>query len=239
MICRFRQISDHPDRPGFPGRYGLRRFVAAALLCASFASHAPHAGMAQSLSMPDIPVITIEADQLFAATQFGQRLASELEARGTQLAGENRRIEAELADEESELTALRPTMDPIEFRDLADAFDARVQQVRDEQDDKGRRLSAVSDQAQRGFLLAIAPVLERMMNERGASVILDRRAVFLSADASDITAQAVARIDEALGTGQSLDDVVAAGGAAPQSSPQPGPEPAPQPAEPTTPATDE
>jgi len=46
------------------------------------------------------------------------------------------------------------------------------------------------------------------MNERGASVILDRRAVFISADASDITASAIARIDELIGEGQPLDEIM-------------------------------
>ncbi|MEM9580308.1 MAG: OmpH family outer membrane protein [Pseudomonadota bacterium] len=160
--------------------------------------------MAQNLSMPDIPVITIEAEQLFAATQFGQRVAKELEARGTQLAAENRRIEADLEKEEGEITAKRAVLEPEAFRNLADAFDARVQQVRAEQDEKARELARASDQAQFEFLQAIAPILEIMMNERGASVILDRRAVFLSADASDITQQAIARIDAELGDGTAL-----------------------------------
>ena len=168
----------------------------------------PVPAAAQSLSMPDIPVITIEADRLFGATLFGQRLASDLEKRGTLLAAENRRIETELAEEESALTAQRPATDPSEFRDLADAFDARVQKVRAEQDEKARRLAALSEQAQRAFLQAIAPVLETLMNERGASVILDRRAVFISADASDITASAIARIDELIGEGQPLDEIM-------------------------------
>lgn len=158
-------------------------------------------GTSNGLSLPDIPVLTIEPDRLFAGTLFGQRLTSDLEVRGTRLAAENRRIEAELAQEESELTARRPGMEPAEFRALADDFDARVQRVRSEQDEKARFLTQSSDAAQRQFLQAIAPILETLMIEQGASVILDRRAVFLSADASDVTDAAIARIDAILGDG--------------------------------------
>ncbi len=49
------------------------------------------------------------------------------------------------------------------------------------------------------------------MNENGASVILDRRAVFLSADASDITASAIARIDEELEDGAALSELLSDG----------------------------
>lgn len=213
MICRSRPASD----------FGRRWGAALALSIGLALSAAPHTGAAQSLSMPDIPVLTIEADRLFAATQFGQRLAADLEVRGTRLAAENRRIESELAEEESKLTSLRPSTDPQDFREMADAFDVRVQQVRAQQDDKARTLAALSEQAQRGFLTSIAPILEQMMNERGASVVLDRRAVFLSADASDITAEAIARIDTELSEGRALDELIA-----PALNDPPALQPAPQ-----------
>ncbi|MGB7318012.1 MAG: OmpH family outer membrane protein [Planktotalea sp.] len=159
-------------------------------------------------ALPEIPVLTIEPDRLFAGTRFGQSLSKEIEARGNQLAAENRRIEKELADEEGELTGKRETMTPEEFRVLADDFDLRVTTARSAQDEKARALAALSDQAQLGFLQAIAPILEAMMNENGASVILDRRAVFLSADASDITTAAVRRIDEKLADGAGLSELL-------------------------------
>ena len=165
-------------------------------------------GQGGSFALPDIPVLTIEPDRLFAGTKFGQRLANELEALGLKLVGENRRIEGELADEEGELTDLRATLTPEEFRTLADAFDVKVTSARSAQDEKARALAARSDLAQRRFLQAIAPILEEMMIENGASVILDRRAVFLSADASDITASAMTRIDERLADGTELDKLL-------------------------------
>lgn len=168
-------------------------------------------GQGGGFTLPDIPVLTIEPDRLFAGTLFGQRLAKDLEALGLQLVSENRRIEGELADEESELTGLRQTMEPAEFRKLADDFDAKVTSARVAQDEKARALAARSDQAQRSFLQAIAPILEGMMTENGASVILDRRAVFLSADASDITASAIARIDEQLADGTALSELLQQG----------------------------
>lgn len=206
MICRSR----HSSRTG-----AARRFLCAALLAGCALFGVPAKGIAQQglglsggFALPDIPVLTIEPDRLFAGTLFGKRLSKELEVQGSQLATENRRIEAELADEESELTALRGTMEASEFRALADAFDVKVTSARSAQDEKARALSQQSERAQRGFLQAIAPILEEMMIENGASVIMDRRAVFLSADASDITAAAIARIDEKLADGTALQDLL-------------------------------
>lgn len=155
---------------------------------------------AQDFSMPDVPVLTVEPERMLSQTQFGQRIADEIEAEGTILAQENRKIESKLAEEESQLTVTRSTMPAEEFRVLADAFDARVQAHRAEQDAKARALALKSEAAQRSFLRAVGPILEQVMIDKGASVILDRRAVFLSANAADITDEAIERIDAALGS---------------------------------------
>ncbi len=208
MTCRSRQVSKHRHGPRF--KYAARAAVCVcALLLSGIGQHA--SAQSAGFALPDIPVLTIEPSRLFADTQFGQRLSKEIETRGSQIAAENRRIEKELADEESDLIVKRTTMEAVAFRELADAFDIKVTTARAAQDDKARALAALSDQAQRAFLQSIAPILEEMMNENGASVILDRRAVFLSADASDITASAIARIDEELEDGAALSELLSDG----------------------------
>ncbi len=152
-------------------------------------------------SVVQSPILTIDTDRLYSQSAFGLRVAREIEERGAALATENRSIEAELAAEEQELTDKRKTMEPGAFRVLADAFDEKVQQTRRAQETKGRELSQLLEKEQITFLNAAAPVLETLMRETGAAVILERRSVFLSANAIDITDAAIARIDTALGDG--------------------------------------
>jgi Skp family chaperone for outer membrane proteins len=187
----------------------LRHIPLAMVVCATVMFGSSQAS-AQSggFSLPDVPVLTIAPDRLFSETLFGQALSKAVAERGQKLAAENRRIERELADEEGELTGLRDTLSAEDFRDLADVFDVKVTSARTEQDEKARVLAQTSDIAERRFLVAIAPVMEVMMNEKGASVILDRRAVFVSADATDVTEDAIARIDARLGEGTSLEDLM-------------------------------
>jgi len=203
-----------PFRQSFKHKYWRSVFGAPILsLCLAALSliALPSKSLAQasSFSLPDIPVLTIERERLFTETQFGQNLSAAIAARGRRLSAENRQIEQELADEESELTKLRKTLDPEEFRVLADEFDIKVTKARSEQDTKARGLSQLTDQVERSFLFTIAPAIEVLMREKGASVILDRRAVFVSADASDITQEAIGRIDSALGKGMPLDELLA------------------------------
>jgi Skp family chaperone for outer membrane proteins len=170
-------------------------------------------GDAQELGVPDSAILVIDPSRLFAQSRFGQRIASEIEAQSIALSEENRRIEAELTAEEKALTDERPDMEPEAFRDKADAFDAKVRNVRREQDAKVAALTKEGETAEWRFLGVARPVLEELMVESGASVLFDTRAVLLSAGAVDVTDEAVRRIDQVIGDGGDLE------------LPSPGPEP--------------
>ncbi|KEJ88368.1 OmpH family outer membrane protein [Sulfitobacter donghicola] len=157
--------------------------------------------VSQDLGTPITSILTIDSERLFLNSNFGKRVARAVEARGNELAAENRQIEAELAAVEQELTDRRSTMTPEEFRPLADDFDARVQETRAAQAAKSRELSAMLDQEREVFLNAAGPVLQELMSEVGATVILERRTVFISSNSSDITSTAIDRLNNRLGEG--------------------------------------
>ncbi|QUJ77578.1 OmpH family outer membrane protein [Sulfitobacter albidus] len=173
----------------------LLRLFCAALLVTALAA-AP--GGAQERPQP-VVILTIDSERLFLESDFGQRVAAEIEARGNELATENRQIETELAREEQELTEQRAALSAEEFRPLADAFDARVQETRQTQAAKSRALGDQLEREREVFLAAAGPVLRDLMTDAGARVILERRTVFLSTDSSDVTAAAIARINAVLG----------------------------------------
>lgn len=144
------------------------------------------------------PVLTIDQDRLFAETDFGLALQARIESEARALAAENRRIEAELAEEERALTGERPELENDAFRELADAFDEKVQRIRAEQEAKAEALAQVRESGQERFLSQLAPILSEILRERGALILLDRRNVVLSADAIDITDDAIGRVNERL-----------------------------------------
>lgn len=156
---------------------------------------------AQQLGVAGSPILTIESNRLFAESAFGKRVAREIEADSAVLSTENRRIEAKLTSEERDLTERRSEMEPDAFRVLADAFDEKVQTIRREQDEKGRLLNQKQDASRGMFFNAARPILENLMREAGAAVILERSNVFLSANISDVTDLAITRIDAILGEG--------------------------------------
>jgi Skp family chaperone for outer membrane proteins len=165
---------------------------------------------AQDLSAPRAEVVIVDPNRLFAETLFGQHISQALEAEAVELSANNRRLEEELRAEEKELTEKRPSMAPVDFRDAAEAFDKKVQAIRRERQDRARALEDKRSSAEQRFLATAQGVLVELMNERGANVLLDMRAVILRDSAIDITNDAVRKIDEAIGRGEMLGKAEAA-----------------------------
>lgn len=184
---------------------GCKRLVAI-LVCAFWGA----AAFAQSTSSPfDVgtvqsPVLVIEFDRAFAQSAYGKRAALELETAGAEIASENRQIETELKDEELALTVQRESLEPEVFRKLADAFDEKVQNLRREQDAKARALVERQETARRQFLVAVKPVLNDIMRDSGATVIMEKRNVFVSVSDIDITDEVIIGINRLLGESSDL-----------------------------------
>lgn len=183
------------------GRHVLSMALA---LCLCFGASAP---LAQSLSGAQSEVLVIDPNRLFAETLFGKRISRQLEEESQTLAQDNRRIEQELRDEEKAITEQRPTMDPEEFRDVAEAFDQKVQAIRQERLEKARALEEKRASAEQRFLATAQGILVELMNERGGNVLLDIRSVILRDGAIDITSDAVERIDAKLGSGEGIEAI--------------------------------
>ncbi|GGD32003.1 OmpH family outer membrane protein [Sinisalibacter lacisalsi] len=193
---------------GFPRALAL-------LLTLVFCLPAAGPAQAQALGRVISPILTVDRDRLFAETDFGQRVNRELEAASSAMAAETRKIEAALEEEERNLTQQRETLEPEAFRELARAFDEKVQALRQEREAAEANLRRQIEDAQATFFDRIGPILGTIVRERGAVLILDRRAILLSAADVDITDEAIARSDAVLGDGRDVD--------APESPAEPDP----------------
>jgi Skp family chaperone for outer membrane proteins len=163
-------------------------------------------------------LLTLDDEQLFTGSKFGKAVLARQEAEAQALIAENRKIEAALEAEEKDLTARRAAMTNAEFAPLSEAFNTKVEGIRQAQDAKSRELTRAFEDEKLRFFEAVRPALAQIMKERGAVAIIDKRAVFVGFENVDITKAAIALLDQSLGDGT-----------APQPQPQPQPEPPPAP----------
>lgn len=150
------------------------------------------------------PILVIDFERVFAESAFGRRLTAEMERQSAEIVAENRRIEAELTAEEERLTEQRARMAPEDFRVLAEAFDEKVQRLRQEQDAKAAALGQQTSDTRNAFLQNARPVLQTLMREANAAIVLERRTVFVAADAIDITDEVIEEIDARVAASDAL-----------------------------------
>lgn len=150
-------------------------------------------------------LLTIDQEALFSQSLFGERVSGQLKQDLTTLEQDFQKLEADLTAEEKQLTEKRPELTPDEFRLLADAFDEKVQGIRKAQDSKARALDRRLDQERSRYYRLINPILQELMQAKGATVIIDRRAILVGGDGVDMTKDALQLIDANLGDGGAVD----------------------------------
>ncbi|MCC6007992.1 MAG: OmpH family outer membrane protein [Rhodobacteraceae bacterium] len=163
------------------------------MMAAPMAAQVPETGTAG--------ILVLDEEALFERSAFGRRVLRDVETASAVLASENRALEAELAAEERRLADLRDETEPEDFREMADAFDARVVATRAEQDAKAVALSRRLEAERTRFFEAALPALLEEVEARGAQVVLERRSVVLASEGVDITDALIGRIDARLGDG--------------------------------------
>ncbi|MEL6994789.1 MAG: OmpH family outer membrane protein [Pseudomonadota bacterium] len=157
--------------------------------------------IAQEIGVVQSNVIVISSDRLFSESTLGKAYAEQIETQRDALIARNRRFETELEVEEKELTEMRAEMSADAFREMADDFDEKVQAIRRESERLARDLDRNRENAPFLFLRQVEPVIVDIMRETGAVIVIESRTVLLAADAIDVTALAIGRIDRAMQQG--------------------------------------
>jgi Skp family chaperone for outer membrane proteins len=156
---------------------------------------------AQQIGVIQSDVLVIDPERMLLDSDYGKRLQGEIQAERDRLIAYNEKIAQELEAEEQRLTALRSTTPANEFRELADAFDQRVEELRLESERLSRELERRRELIPIQFMRVVQPVLSELLNEANAMVMIDARTVMLHTSAADVTDLAVQRINAAIGAG--------------------------------------
>lgn len=150
------------------------------------------------------PVLVLRSGDLFEKSAFGRASRARFEAESQALLAENREIEQALEAEELALTEQRATLPADEFRKLAEAFDAKVEEIRTARDAKSRDITRAFEEDRKRLLQDALPVLAEIMTDFGAAVILEQSQVIVNLDTIDVTDRAIALIDAAVGADGTL-----------------------------------
>lgn len=167
----------------------------------ALAAGVPQVVLAQDLGQILSPILIIDRERLFIESALGQSITARLNDISAGLEAETRKIIINLEAEELSLSAARSTLPAEDFRALAEAFDIKVQQLRQDRSTAEEQHLLDIEKAKATFLEQVNPILAVLMQEAGAVVLMERRNVVISANSIDITAKAISRIDTLFASG--------------------------------------
>ena len=167
--------------------------------------------VAQSFDPDDYPVaraapvlLVIEQERVFAESAFGKEIIALNEAEDAALRREGLALDKQFEEEEQALTARRAELTPEAFRAEADAFDQKVVETRQAQEERGAALVQRAEQRRREFLRQIGPVLLEILGESGAVAVIEQRALLISKQDLNITDEVIKRLDAVYAAQQGL-----------------------------------
>lgn len=169
-------------------------FAASAVTMAVAASAAPPAAPPQG-GAPTARILIIDIRRAIGESKVGgdiqrqsevlqQQITKELQGQKASLENEKHQLDQQTAIMAADVKARRAR----EFEGKVKAFQERVQK-------RGTMLEAGMYKAQAEVQQALGPILQGIMRERGATILMDRAAVMLAASAIDVTQVATQRLD--------------------------------------------
>lgn len=186
--------SSSGSRPARASRLALAAL--AALVALALGAGAGFAQQAGARIAPT-PVLVVDLDRALrdSAAAVAQRAREAVERRALRekLDGMKRALE----DEEAEMVVLRDTLPKAEFDKRVTDFDQRVRTARRVAQEDAAALQARIAAAQTALRQAAQPLMEALMRERGAVLVIDRNTALAVAPEFDATDALIARLDAA------------------------------------------
>jgi outer membrane protein len=148
---------------------------------------------------PQPKIVVINRADILRFSKVGQDIQRQMQAAATQakadLSGQAKSIQAEERNLQQQVAILAPD---VKAKRLA-AFQARAQSLQGAAQRKDDQLKAAFAQGQKAMEDALGPILQQVVKERGANIVLDKQAVvFATQGQFDITTDVINRLNQKL-----------------------------------------
>lgn len=172
--------------------------VTMALAIATFLSLPAAPSLAQDAQNIPVLVGIVDVQKVIGASAAGQSLQKQAEQRRSQIQGDLVAKEKQLRAESDQLNAQRAQMAPADFQKQAMALQEKVKAWRQEGEQKRRGLEQSYREGRKTIFQNLQKVIGDIAVQRKLTIVIDKSAVIVSAQAWDITDTALAQLNKAL-----------------------------------------
>ena len=164
-----------------------------------FSVLAPNGALSQNLSSdvkPNIQMLVLDIRKVLTESRAGQIILNRYKEQVIALNNEFNYLQMQLIAEEQELSDLRPTMDVDAFVKLAEAFDEKSTQTREEYRARKKSIDDRLNEDTDRLARILSQYAGEVMEEKGAGLVLMKNQVIVSSNAIDITSVVMERANQ-------------------------------------------
>ena len=178
--------------------FALAAFAAALLAAILLAP----AALAAAPPPPPVPkIVVFDERALMQFSKAGQDIQRQVRVFAQQLAGEKSATEKSLQGEEQQLQQQVAILAPDVRAKKVQAFQAKAQGAQASLQRRAQMIDAGVQQAQGVMSQALGPILQQVMKERGANLVVLKQAILIAdSNAFDITGDVITRLNAKLPT---------------------------------------
>ncbi|MEN0652276.1 MULTISPECIES: OmpH family outer membrane protein [Hyphobacterium] len=151
-------------------------------------------------------ILIMNEERIVADSQVGQHIATRMQAIRAEMDGELQALLTPIQEESDRLNAETASLTPEAIQARPDlmqriqTLNAQAQQAEALRQRLAQELQATQRQAMRPVLEALQAVLQEVVAERGAQILIDRSAVVYADPAIDISDSVIERLNQRLPT---------------------------------------
>jgi outer membrane protein len=145
---------------------------------------------------PQPKVVVLDRVGLLQFSKVGRSVAQQLQALNAQTKSSFDAQQKSLMAESQALRQQVAIMAADQRQKKEDAFNAKVAGIEQSAQRRAQQIQQAGQVAQAAVAQALGPIVEELVKERGANMVLDKQAVvFSNSNAFDITPDAISRLD--------------------------------------------
>jgi outer membrane protein len=149
---------------------------------------------------PAARILLVDIRRVVAESKVGHDMQRQVETLNNQVAGELKNEKASLQKEQMELQQQSAILAADVKARRVKEFETKVAAFQEKVQKRGGLIQGGVMKAQAQIEQALGPVLQGIMRERGATLLVDRSAILLAPNAIDMTAVAIQRLDTKMST---------------------------------------
>lgn len=163
-----------------------------------FGTFATSINQTQAQAIPVAKIMLIDFGRVTTESLVGQDVAAQLDANRGRLEARASQLDQELSFEREELERQQSIIAPDAFEERVRAFQQRQLTAQRELEELNGQHQRAAQQASIEIQRVLRPIIIEVMNDRGATMVLDKNTAYHATGGLDVTTTIIEKLNSAL-----------------------------------------